>query len=109
LALIFLSKPADYPNVTGSDELVERELTLNRFKRLVGEIMRGEAQRNAFYAWEVEILLDLEACDLDSRRRQEILRQYERAVERQMESGPGPPMKLSEFLVRRAQKRSSAT
>jgi hypothetical protein len=34
----------------------------------------------------------------------EILRQYQRAVEKQMEMGPGPPMKLSEFLIRRAQR-----
>ena len=95
--------------MTAADELVERELTLNRFKRLLGEIMRGELARNAFQPWEIEILLDLEACELESRRRLEILRQYQRAVERQMEAGPGPPMKLSSFLVLRAQRRNPAT
>jgi hypothetical protein len=91
--------------VTAEDELIQRELTLNRFKRLMGEIMRGEVARNNFHPWEIEILMDLQACELESRRRLEILRQYQRAVERQMETGAGPPMKLSEFLVIRAQRR----
>jgi hypothetical protein len=91
--------------VTAEDELIQRELMLNRFKRLMGEIMRGELARNNFQPWEVEILLDYHSCELESRRRLEILRQYQRAVERQMESGVGPPMKLSEFLVFRAQRR----
>jgi hypothetical protein len=43
----------------------------------------------------------LEVCALEPRRRMDTLRQYQRAVERQMETGPGPPMKLSEFLARR--------
>ena len=66
--------------MTGADDLIERELMLNRFKRLLGEVIRGESIRNSFQAWEIEILLDLEACELDSRRRVEILRQYQRAV-----------------------------
>ena len=95
--------------MTGADELVQRELTFNRFKRLLGEITRRETGRNAFQPWEIEILLDLECCELEPRRRLDILRQYERAVERQMEAGPGPPMKLSEFLVYRAQRRKMAS
>jgi hypothetical protein len=92
--------------VTGADDLVERELMLNRFKRLIGEIMRRDSTRNAFQPWEIEILMDFETCKLEARRRVEILNQYQRAVERQMETGPGPPMKLSQFLVIRAQRRA---
>jgi hypothetical protein len=80
------------------------ELMLNRFNRLHAEVMRGETERNSFLPWEVEILLDMETCEIERRRRLEILRQYRRAVERQMERGPGPPMKLSTFLVIRAQR-----
>jgi hypothetical protein len=93
--------------VTGADDLIERELMLNRFRRLLGEVLRRETGRNAFHPWEIAILLDLEECKLESRRRLEILRQYQRAVERQLEAGPGPPMKLSEFLVIRARRRAS--
>jgi hypothetical protein len=91
-----------------AEELVERELVLNRFNRLIGEVMRGAVARNSFRPWEVEILMDLENCQLERRRRLEILRQYQKAVERQMTDGPGPPMKLSEFLVLRARRREES-
>lgn len=87
------------------DEIIELELMLNRFNKLIGEVMRGTLSRNTFQPWEAEILMDFEACTLDRRRRLEILRQYQKAVERQMERGPGPPMKLSEFLAERARRR----
>ncbi|MGA3095418.1 MAG: hypothetical protein ABSF25_03100 [Bryobacteraceae bacterium] len=91
-----------------SDDLIELEIMHNRFRRLMGEILRGTVARNSFYPWEVEILLDLETCPLDRRRRTDILRQYQKAVARQMETGPGPPMKLSEFLQLRAHRREAA-
>ncbi len=83
------------------DDLEERELMINRFRRLIGEVLRGQISRNTFASWEIEILLDLEACEIDARRRADILGQYQRAVEKQLDSGPGPPMKLSQFLVLR--------
>jgi hypothetical protein len=88
--------------MTEADDLVEQELMLNRFNRLMGEIMRGAITRNVFQPWERDLLLDIESCPLDRRRRLEILRQYQKAVERQLEIGPGPPMKLSVFLAMRA-------
>jgi hypothetical protein len=75
---------------------------LNRFNRLMGDLMRGAITRNVFQPWEMDLLLDIESCPLDRRRRLEILRQYQKAVERQLEAGPGPPMKLSAFLAMRA-------
>jgi hypothetical protein len=81
-----------------ADDLIQLELMLNRFRRLMSEVMRGSLARNCFEPWEIPILLDLETCALDSRQRLETLRQYQRAVEKQMEIGPGPPMTLSAFL-----------
>jgi hypothetical protein len=89
-----------------ADELIEQELMLNRFKRLLGEVIRGAVARNTFQPWEVEILLDLQNCTFERGHKLEILSQYQRAVERQMTYGPGPPMKLSEFLVMRARRRA---
>ena len=89
-----------------AEELIEQELMLNRFKRLIGEVIRGAVARNTFQPWEVEILLDLQNCTFERGHRIEILRQYQRAVERQMAYGPGPPMKLSEFLVMRTRRRA---
>ena len=93
--------------MVAEDDLSERELTLQRFHRLITEILQGGTRRNTFQGWEVEILLDIEASGLERRRRMAILRQYLRAVRLQLESGPGPPMKLSEFLQRKRTRRPS--
>lgn len=89
------------------DDLTQLELMLNRFRRLLNDIIRGATARNTFEPWEIAILLDLEQCPVMPRRRLDILRQYEKAVARQMETGPGPPMKLSEFLQLRMTRRPS--
>jgi len=81
---------------------------LNRFRKLVEDVIRGNVKRNVFEPWEVEILLDMEACPMEARRRSGILLQYMRRVEKQMEKGPGPPMKLSEFLQRKTTRRPSS-
>ena len=90
-----------------TEELEDLELLLNRFNRLIGEVTRGALARNSFQPWEAEILLDLENCQLEPRRRMDTMRQYQRAVERQMTNGPGPPMKLSEFLAAREIRRAA--
>jgi hypothetical protein len=95
--------------VTLADDVEFHERQLNRFRRLMGELLRGEMNRNSFAPWEIDLLLDFDNCELPSRRRLDILRQYQKAVERQMETGPGPPMKLSHFLVLREQRRNALT
>ena len=50
----------------------------------------------------MDILLDIHSCGLGRRQTGLRLRQYRRAVRRQLENGPGPPMKFSEFLSNQA-------
>ncbi len=95
--------------MTWVDEFEQREMMLNRFRKLVSEISRGEMRRNSFQPWEIELLLDFEACELPVRRRTEILRQYQRAVEKQLQTSPGPPMKLSNFLIVRELRNKNAS
>ncbi len=90
-----------------ADDLIQLEIMLNRFRKLIAELMRGAVARNAFQPWEIEILMDFRSCALAPRRRMETLRQYQRAVEKQMETGPGPPMKLSDFLQQKMMRRPS--
>jgi hypothetical protein len=92
-----------------ADEYERREHQLNRFRRLFNELLNGEIKRNSFEPWEIGLMLDFESCQLPSRRRVDILRQYYRAVERQLATDPGPPMKLSHFLILREQRRNSLT
>jgi hypothetical protein len=93
--------------VMNVDDLIERERMLSRFNRLIGELVRGSMVRNTFHPWEIELLLDIEACALEGKRKTETLRRYQRAVERQLEYGPGPPMKLSDYLQMRNTRRPS--
>ena len=90
-------------------ELILAELMLNRFRRLLGELQRGTISRNDFQPWEIELLLDIENCRLDRRKKPDILKQYQKAVERQMESSSGPPMKLSDFLQNRGRRGETTT
>jgi hypothetical protein len=76
----------------------------NRFNRLVKEILQGEVRRNTFQPWEVYLLLDLEACRLTRSRREDALRRYQRAVQRQLERGELPPVRFSDYVGQRARK-----
>jgi len=81
-----------YQSVPDSDAI------LAQFNRLIQELLRGSLQRNTFRPWEVELLLDIEACGLRDAARRETLRRYQRAVQRDMEKGADKPLKLSAYL-----------
>jgi hypothetical protein len=85
------------------------EAVLAQFNRLIQELLRGNMQRNTFRPWEVELLLDIEACGLRDAARRETLRRYQRAVQRHMEKGSAEPMKLSEYLDNVKSKREART
>src|SRR5437016_2223926 len=103
---MFRAQTADLFSVT-TDELIQNEFMLNRFNRLITELLRGALARNAFQPWEIELLMDLETCALPPRKRENILRQYQKAVVKQLENGPGPPMKISKYLQERMTRRPS--
>jgi hypothetical protein len=80
------------------DSLPDSEAVLAQFNRLMQDLLRGTLQRNTFRPWEIEVLLDIEACDLRDSSRRETLRRYQKAVQRHMEKGARLPLKLSEYL-----------
>jgi len=80
------------------DPLPDSDAVLAQFNRLVQELLRGNMNRNTFRPWEIELLLDIESCNLRDASRRETLRRYQRAVQRQMEKGGRLPLKLSEYL-----------
>jgi hypothetical protein len=57
--------------------------------------------RNTFRPWEVELLLDIESCNLRESSKEGVLRRYQKAVQRQLDRGATAPMMLSEFLKRK--------
>ncbi|MBI4876589.1 MAG: hypothetical protein HY822_18280 [Acidobacteria bacterium] len=74
------------------------EVSLTQFNRLVSELLRGTLNRNCFRPWEIELLLEIENCDLRPSARRDLLRRYQKAVRRHFENCTGPPPKLSEYL-----------
>ena len=77
----------------------EPDELLLRFNRLVRGLLSGRIARNTFQPWEIELLLDIEGCQITKRAREGVLRRYLRAIRRQIEKGATTPMKLSEFLA----------
>src|SRR6202049_3172825 len=80
------------------DSLPDSDAVLAQYNRLVQELLRGNMHRNTFRPWEIELLLDIESCNLREASKRETLRRYQKAVQRQMEKGARLPLKLSEYL-----------
>ena len=80
------------------ETLPDSDAILAQFNRLIQELLRGNMQRNTFRPWEIDILLDIEACNLRDGNRRDILKRYQKAVQRHMEKGARLPLKLSEYL-----------
>lgn len=99
-------KSDDRPSrhIDGLPEL-DSDTILNQFNRLMNELLKGKLIRNTFRPWEIEILLDIQMCDLKDGQKRETLRRYQRAVQRHMEKGSRDPLKLSEYLAANRAKR----
>ncbi|MBN9660721.1 MAG: hypothetical protein J0H49_21195 [Acidobacteria bacterium] len=79
----------------------ELEGRLHQFNKLMQELLRGRIQRNTFQSWEVEVLLDIEACELRDANRREVLRRYQKAANRYVDRGGRTLLKLSEYLEKK--------
>jgi hypothetical protein len=87
---------------------MDSEQVLGRFNRLMQDIFKENANRNCFYPWEIEILLDIQNCKLRESSRRETLRRYQKVVQRQLEQGSTTLLKLSEFLEKERGRRVRA-
>lgn len=76
----------------------DADAILAQFNRLMQELLTGAIRRNTFRAWEIELLIDIEECDLRGPARREMLKRYQKAVQRYMERGGAQPFKLSEYI-----------
>jgi len=91
------------------ESLPDSETVLAQFNRLIQELLRGNMQRNTFRPWEIELLLDIESCNLREVNKRDTLRRYQKAVQRHMEKGARLPLKLSEYLEAVKNKRGGGT
>jgi hypothetical protein len=86
---------------------IDADSLLRQFNRLIQDILRGSLVRNTFRPWEIELLLDIETCEIKDGQKRETMRRYQRAVQRHMEKGATAPMKLSEYLEANRLKRET--
>lgn len=89
------------------DSLPDSETVLAQFNRLIQELLRGTMNRNTFRPWEIDLLLDIESCELRESNKRETLKRYQKAVQRHMERGARLPLKLSEYLESQRLKREN--
>jgi hypothetical protein len=92
-----------------AEELVAAEAQISQFNRLIQDLLKGSLNRNTFRPWEIDLLLDIEACELTSSNRREILRRYQRAVQRNYDRGNTSLLKLSVYLEQARAKRKGRT
>lgn len=79
-------------------KISDSERTLAHFNLLIEEVLQGWSSRSRYQPWEIDLLLDIESCNLDRARAVKILPRYREAVRREMENGARLPLKLSQYL-----------
>ena len=92
------SPPMRWKGKTMTTYSLQPHEQLPQFNKLIAELLRGKLQRNTFQSWEIEILLDIEGCDLRDSNRRETLRRYQKAANRFLEKGGTHLLRLSEYL-----------
>ena len=69
-----------------------------RFNRLIKSVLEGDLKGNSFQAWEWEILLDVQRCELPSAEFRRAIRRYQRYANRCLYKGAPAPPTLSEYF-----------
>jgi hypothetical protein len=78
---------------------------LASFAELVQELIAGIVQRHVFSRPELDLMLDLETCQLRKSERADVLRRYLKTVQQQFAEGIADPLRLSTFLEMESQQR----
>ena len=78
----------------------DRDAILDQFNLLMGELLQGGMGRANFRPWEIDILLDIESCTMSSSAKRQVLREYQTAVQAELQKGAHLPMRFSEYLER---------
>jgi hypothetical protein len=74
-------------------------VTIEAFERFMREVASGSLKRNAFAAWEVDLLLDLQQVRMERGRSEQLMRRYRQAARKYLERGADVPLKLSEYIA----------
>jgi hypothetical protein len=78
-------------------ELLPDEVA-GRFNRLMDCVLQGELKGNSLQPWELEILLDVQSCELPYAEFRRAIQRYQRYANRRLCNGAPAPPTLSEYL-----------
>ncbi len=81
-----------------ADIFYDSEVILPRFNRLMQDVIKGSFQRTSFEPWEVQLLLDIQGCVEEVETRRDLLKRYQKAVQKQLGRRGQRPMLLSEYV-----------
>lgn len=79
----------------------ELESRLAGLDNLVADLIAGQFHRTTFQPWEVEVLLDIQACKLGDSNKKELLRRYQKAAHRWFDRGGRTLLLLSDYRAKR--------
>jgi hypothetical protein len=79
----------------------ELEIRLARLDELLAAMAAGQFQRTTFQPWEIEVLLDIQACGAGEPDRSELLRRYQKAAHRWFYRGGRTLLLLSGYMAKR--------
>jgi hypothetical protein len=82
----------------------ELEHRLGYLDQMIADLVSGQFRRTTFQHWEVEVLLDIQGCEIPESNRKEILRRYQKASHRWFERGGRTLLLLSDYLAKRHRK-----
>lgn len=79
----------------------ELESRLANLDKLVADLIAGQFHRTTFQPWEVEVLLDIQACSVGDSNKRELLKRYQKAAHRWFDRGGRTLLLLSDYRARR--------
>src|SRR5215475_5062078 len=80
--------------------------SLAEFNNLIQELIQGGPSRSVFKRWEMDVLLDFGNCRVRQSSRGDVLRRYQRAVQKQFLRGEYNFQPLSVFLAEERARRA---
>ncbi len=79
----------------------ELENRLAQLDKMLEDLISGRLRRTTFQPWEVEVLLEIQACRMSDSKRKMLLRRYQKAVHRWFSRGERTLLSFSDYLAKR--------
>ena len=79
----------------------ELESRLGYLDKLVADLLAGQFRRTTFQPWEVEVMLDIQACNIGDSNKRELLKRSQKAAHRWFDRGGRSLLLLSDYLAKR--------